>query len=254
MEPFQKIPKLASFLWFEPHIQKRSTLEVVTATSYLDLDIDRTEERAALALMEKSTREGSSIQPHALNIPFYRLSSKERFVLWALHEAHWTYERLARALGETKHTIAESVFKCRLYLATLAGSKQTLALAPITQGTHCPEYSHKDPWTQRFMDDELSHNQKLFLQTHLMACDSCRYTLHQFRELYYNVEKLMPKENAQTTLYGKDLETIYWKAQRLINPRLGISFLMSIKIFFQRTWLKWTTVLSLFLLLKIYFN
>ncbi len=78
-----------------------------------------------------------------------------------------------------------------------------------------------------------------------MACDDCRATLHRFRELYYTVDSNLPVTGSKNkTQYGKDLEDIYWRTQRLLHPNFGMTFRTSLLIFFQRTWLKWTLIIG----------
>jgi hypothetical protein len=61
-------------------------------------------------------------------------------------------------------------------------------------GHSCPEYDYRRPWSQRFLDDEVSSaGDRLFLQTHLMACSACSTSLRLTREVYFHVEKEVSK-------------------------------------------------------------
>ena len=115
---FRAIPYLSRALWRDSEKAQRSALETVSATSLLDLTLDRTVEKTALALLERALREGPMANREALQNPFFRLSPTERMILVALHRLHWGYQRVAKLLGESTEAVAETAWKCRYYLAT----------------------------------------------------------------------------------------------------------------------------------------
>lgn len=120
-----------------------------------------------------------------LSTPFYRLKPEERAVLLVLHSGRWSYDRLSRVLGLAVPDLERLSWSARVKLAPVGKYPQ----APERLGPRCPEYDPHRPWTQRFLDDEIATPaDRLFLQSHLMACESCRRALSRCRDLYFWVE------------------------------------------------------------------
>jgi hypothetical protein len=76
----------------------------------------------------------------------------------------------------------------------MGAESSRVAIGGRAAGPNCPEYDVRRPWTQRFLDDEIrSGQERIFLQTHLMACPSCQKTMNHCRDLYFAVESSLPR-------------------------------------------------------------
>lgn len=190
----ETLARIGSALWVDPVYSQRSTLETLSAVSLLNLNEDRSVERACIALLEKARAKGvltnAIHNARILGHPFFRLYPEERFLLVALHSGKWSYQRIGRILNLNLEEVQERVWKARLKVSPT----RQYPTAPSQMGPHCPEYDYRRPWTQRFLDDEVpSGSDRLFLQNHLMACTACATSLRLTREVYFHVEKEVSK-------------------------------------------------------------
>jgi hypothetical protein len=231
-------------LWVDPHESQIATIETLSAVTLLDLTPERALERAAKALLERVTSRGlaantrSNLNAGALlgmGQPFFRLLPEERFFLVALHLGRWSYARLSRISGETPEQIEELAWGARLQLAA---SEQVMIYpaGASVRGTNCPEYNSKRPWTQRFLDEEMSTGrERVFLQNHLMACDSCRGALTRCREVYYSIDRLLPRlnEDSGDVQMIRNLEKISRSGLGIRKP-MERTFLEGLAIFGSR--------------------
>ncbi len=171
--------------------------------SLQDLCSERMIERMGRGLLERAERGLAAIAPQS---PFYRLSAHERFVLGALHQARWSYARVARVLELEENQVAELAWGARLQLATAPGTSLRVPFpSAAAPGMECPEYHPGRPWTQRFLDEELSPRERAFLQGHAEGCMGCRKTLERAREFYHGVGKWVPRLT--------DEERVYWERE-----------------------------------------
>ncbi len=240
--------KLGSALWIDDDYSQISTSETLAAVSLMNLNSERTLEKAVAALLERARVEGmaGNIQRNqkAISQPFYRLTPEERFVLVSLHVGRWSYQRLGRILEFTIEQVQELAWSARLQLCA-SGSYPA---GPTAIGLSCPVYDPRKPWTQRFMDDEIgSKREFIFLQNHLMGCSSCSSLLSRTRDIHFKVEKeilgCVGKQDFSSSLkavldqgpYGKYLS--------------HLTFTQSLRIFLRRKEIQWVGGFFLFLLL-----
>lgn len=173
---------------------------------------DQIEERITRRLLNEALEEGPKSIASMAHHPFYRLTAEERFILVALTYGKWTYERVARFLRESNETIAETAWAARLYLA----AQNTLAPLSSRRGPSCPEWNPRRPWTQKFLDEEMTRQERIYLQSHVDSCESCRKGLSQSRSLFYNAQKLIP---AAAQALTQALEKADREAELVLNPR-----------------------------------
>lgn len=212
--------ELGRALWVDPRHSDAAMVETLSAITLQEPAAERALERACVALLERARGQGRAAQTRALlassagfNQPFFRLHPEERFVLAALHLGRWSYSRLARVMGATSERIEEIAWNARTGLASSA-----TRLVPLggKGGAHCPEYDVLRPWTQRFLDEEISKGaDRVFLQNHLMVCDSCMQSLNRCRDLYYSVERMLPKVDDASDAIVAELQSVYRQGQRL---------------------------------------
>jgi len=195
---------LGATLWENQKRAREVTSETLAAVSSLRTPGLREDfyDLAVQTLLDRALREKKVLN---LFHPFYRLETEERFALFALHNAQWSYARIAKILRVTPLVLQELAWRARLQLSG------QIPLGPRRLRANCPDYDARRPWTQRFLDEEIhSGQERLFFQNHLMACDSCRDSLSGCRDLYYSIEKKFPSlapNRAETDLLEKFLET-----------------------------------------------
>jgi hypothetical protein len=182
-------------------------------------------EKASTALLARAAREDLRVQAAFLGDPFFRLLPEERFILVALHLERWSYERIARVLQCTDEQVATRAWRIRVHLASqplpksVEPSRRTTpvlgAVGVAPKRSSCPEFHALNPWTQRFLDEEYGSRELVFLQNHLMACDDCRTALNRCRELYFHVEKMIPRSEVDG---WEDLGRIIQSIRRRRDP------------------------------------
>jgi hypothetical protein len=235
-EDLRTLASVGRALWADTRESQLATIETLSAVTLLDLTPDRAVERAAVALLERVSRRGATAQWAQ---PFFRLEAEERLTLVALHQGRWSYARLGRVFGLTTEQVEALAWSARLQLASAIGTAYP-AGAP-QRGPNCPEYDSQRPWTQRFLDDEVSSGrERLFLQNHLMACGSCRDALNRCRETYYALEASLPQlsEAAGDTRLLQNLKSVTRKGLGLKAPAER-SFVESLEVFFRRRDVRW---------------
>ena len=253
-EDLKCVVQMSRALWADPEEADPQTANTVSAVSLLNLTDERELERVAKALLEQSSRTGMSthtLQALRMGIgrsdnPFFRLFPAERFLLVTLHSGRWSYARLARILEMSTEDIEATAWDVRVKLSGLT----PIGAGPST--ANCPEYDARHPWTQRFLDDEIQEGrERVFLQNHLMACSSCRRSLSRCRDIYYAVDKVIPRVDDT----GAD-QALIGNLREMLNVSLRIkrpserSFLESLQVFFRR---KDALLALLFLLGLLYF-
>src|SRR6185437_1507127 len=169
VEDLKLVSSLGQSLWQQPEQSRSITRETISAATVLDPNPERAIEKAVQALLDRANQKGMYAR-----IPngFHALFPEERFILLALHQGRWSYERIARVVREPIEQIQTLAWNARVYLAL-----SHYPTAPKTASASCPEYDPQRPWTQRFVDEELSGRERVFLQTHLSRCASCREAL-----------------------------------------------------------------------------
>lgn len=211
--------ELGRALWSDPERAHPYVVETLSAVSLLDLPEDKTLERASSVMLNQAMRQGSATQTRQnlesghFQHPFFRLLAAERFILSALHQGRWSYARLSRVMGLPPEKIEAVAWKAR---AEIGADRGVVALGVKLAGPNCPEYDLDRPWTQRFLDEEMpTGRERVFLQNHLMACDSCRQALNRTRDLYYAVEKILPQPTGNESALISDLRAVRRKGLRL---------------------------------------
>jgi hypothetical protein len=198
-EDLKSYLEIGNALWADPRDSARIATDTISAVNLLNLTPERKIERAAAVLLERNRRAGqASGVVAALRIgaqgqaSFFTLPPEQRFALAALHLGRWSYARLGRVLGMAEESVERLAWMARSEL--LPGAYPPGA---PTSGASCPAYDSARPWTQRFLDEEVaSARDRLFLQNHLMACDSCRQALNRCRDFYFKVERALPELRA----------------------------------------------------------
>ena len=181
---------IGKVLWFDPVSSRRSTVETLSVISLIQKTPECSLERAAQALLERARRESKFSQGgsplEALNQVFFRLTHEERLTLVALHQGRWSYDRLSRILNLPRTQVEELAWGARVKLA----KEGRYPHGPHPRGDKCPAYETQRPWSQRFLDGEVSlGRERLQLQQHLVECPACSSFLIRCRELYFHVEK-----------------------------------------------------------------
>jgi hypothetical protein len=220
---------LSKALWSDADISERVSIDALVAASLAsDSAPDARIGRAVQAMLERANREGRAATTRnnlaVIHEPFFRLSPEERILLVGLHLGHWSYARLARILQVSEEKIEEMAWVARSRL-----SNGVYPSGPGQLGTNCPEYDALRPWTQRFLDDEVSSSrERIFLQNHLMACEGCRQALSRFKELYFQVEKEL-SQHVSVSANEEDRFLFDW-----LKPAVDRSFGESLRIFVRR--------------------
>ena len=193
-EDLEAITTLSQALWPDPERSSRVASETLAAVSTITLEPELVIERTSIALVQRAGRDG--VPPAAkIQNSFYRLTTEERAVLSALHRSKWSYARVGKLLGRTSDEIAELAWGARMELVagSLGGTQIPYPIGSGPALVDCPEYNPRKPWTQTFLDSELLATDRIFLQSHLMNCRSCRQVLQNARKLYYAAESRVPE-------------------------------------------------------------
>ena len=229
------LPQISQALWSDNDRSQSLAIESFATVSLLDLPFERTVERTTKILIDRANQMGTGVNREALSNPFYRLSAELRVILVALHVARWSYERLARLLDQTPEEVARAAWKARVHLASQSPIRKPNRSYPSGHklGPNCPEYDPDAPWAQKFLDEQLGQNEQLFFQNHLMACDGCRIALNRCRDLYYQIEELLP---VSALIVGEEDNWVrlYEKTQSVLHPGLGRRLWTSIYSLFYR--------------------
>lgn len=238
-DDYLALSSIGQALWAESDRSQRMALDTYSAVALLGLDGEKVLEKTAQALLQRAVNDGTSATAPGVQQGFYRLSAEERLILSALHHGKWGYARLARILGVSELQVAELAWGARLDLATTPGFHR---LAPHPSGSshhssECPEYNTSRPWTQAFLDQELSGRERLFLQQHVLQCQRCQNALSSARQLYYDAANLVPQAPAGSSWLG------YWQqvdqaAELRLDPS-KITLGQSLRIFLGREETRW---------------
>jgi len=202
-EDIRSLTRISRSLWADLDQSVAMSEDTLTSVSLLNLNDDRTIERASKVMIELAERNPPTI--FSLNHPFYRLAPIERFLLTAAHIEKWSYERIARTVGIQNDQI-KTILEPWLWTVRLKFCFQESQTGieyprgPGSLGPMCPEYNISNPWTQRMMDDELGKPERFFLQNHLMGCEKCRKSLELTRVMIFKVESLIPVQESSQEL------------------------------------------------------
>ncbi len=228
------ITSLGQALWADPNHAERHSIETVTAVALLNLGEELSFERATLLLLQQALKDGTKAYASAVHLPFFRLLPEERVLLALLHSGQISYKKLASILGKSPEDIAQIAWQSRVHLANAVehGGSVLHPTGSASFGPHCPEYDFTQPWTQKFLDEEYSQRERLYLQNHMMACTGCREALNRCRQLYYKVESLLPK-SPDIDRKIDQLSQAYTRSQLLTSPG-QLSLRDTLKIFLGR--------------------
>lgn len=251
-QDLETVSKAGRALWADSKKSDRIASETVSAVSLLDLNPERSIEKVSQALLARAERDGAQSNIDSLENPFYRLEPRDRFILSCLHLGKWSYDRLGRIFAVSSDQIASWAWSARIRLAHSPGIRRARPLfvtGSPRSGSSCPEYFENRPWTQSFLDSEISRSQKIFLQSHLESCRSCRNALENSRNLYYQVESMIPqiRTTPDTDLAIRNLKFIVKSSEKYKNPH-QISFVKSIFRFIQR----WDVILLLIFIAALF--
>lgn len=170
------------------------------------------------ALLQRVSQEKMVSPAMSLGLdPFYSLSWQSRFLLGAIHRAQFSYRRTARILGRalgrtiTTSQIVSSLWQARLELANLRGAEvppglvlskrscvESFATFEADRGAISAKGANSIQeaavhWVSRLLDDEIaSGTERIKVQNHLMACDSCRHAVGRFRVFWQNLDGWIP--------------------------------------------------------------
>lgn len=194
-EDLQLISTLGQALYANPAQAQSRSLETVAAISTLaEVSDEQFLERALGLMLHQAERDGIRSNVSGISNPFFRLSPKERFVLFLLHSGRASYKRLSRLMGISTEEVQTLAWISR---TRIASSPEMRLQAPHPMGSSnlkhsCPEYDSTRPWTQKLLDDEMNGQELAFIQNHTAVCSDCARALRGAREFYYGVEKMIP--------------------------------------------------------------
>lgn len=251
-EDLNLISKLGRALYANPAQAESRSIETVAAISTLsEISDEGFLERALSLMLHRAERDGSRSGVAQIENPFFRLSPKERFVLFLLHSGRASYKRLARLLETTPEEVQSIAWIAR---TQIAGSPEVRFQAPHPTGNSrskqsCPEFDTTRPWPQKLLDDEMGAPELAFLQNHSAVCEDCRRTMSRTREFYYAVEKHVPVAGAsgvESEAVGRSLLRAVRKG-RLQSGKLphDLTLFEALGVFFsKRENLVWFGVLA----------
>jgi hypothetical protein len=221
------LSELSFSLWSDPESGQALVRDTVSVIALAEKDPLIASEKAVRALLAQAEKRGMIVQPRlaqpllqpgalATQDPlesFQYLFVEERVILLALHSGNWSYERIARVIGETTDSLQALAWSARVHLAFNqrypAGSK------PISPS--CPEYDSRKPWTQKYLDDEYRGEEKLFLSDHLVGCSSCREALMRAKEVFFQVDAMVLEVSRVASMKaersGLTLQLSHWVDQ-----------------------------------------
>ena len=255
IDSIRSISRISRSLWGEYGKALLISSDTLTSVGLLKLDDQETLERTTKALVERA--ENNPPRLLSLQHPFFRLAPIERFLLTALHLEHWSYSRIARVLGVEARLVAPWAWATRMKLCfqeTSHSGDLEYPKGPTSLGPACPEFDISEPWTQRLLDDECGKRERLFLQSHLMACDTCRKSLDATRKMVFRVESMIPVKEAarETEAAAEELSRIWQEGESSYRP-LKTTFKQSLNSYFNRTSVQYALIILIgasFLLLK----
>ena len=234
-EDLRSLMVVGRALWANPLDLRNASIDAITAVSFLNLTPDHAVEKAARTLLDRGLRGERATDAFAPGVSvFYRLMPEQRLLLMALHFGRWSYARLGRVLKLSSDQIEELAWSSRIALVSASGATYPSG-APVAV-SHCPVYHSRHPWTQRFLDEELvSGRERLYLQNHMMVCDSCRKALERCRDFYYAIEAELPSESENQVDQDilVELEKVMRSARGWRQPSTR-TFIESLGLFFQR--------------------
>lgn len=258
-EDLQFISTLGQALYANPAQAQSRSLETVAAISTLaEISESQFLERALGLMLHQAERDGLRSNLSGISNPFFRLSPKERFVLFLLHSGRASYKQLSRLLGITSEEVQTLAWIARTQIAS---SPEVRLQAPHPMGSSnlkqsCPEYDSSRPWTQKLLDDEMNNQELSFIQNHIAICRDCGRTLNATREFYYGVEQLIPLTPAkvQTEQLGMQLKAVLRRGQ-IKSGQLptDLTFSEAFSLFFtRRENLIWMGIAAIFLVALAY--
>lgn len=213
-EELPNLVQLGAALWADPQHGEKATLESISAVLMLDLSGPRLLEKISGTLLARAQREGVQINASGAGNPFYRMRPEERLILSGLR-VRWSYDRLAAITGATREKVQEIAWAARLHLVYSPGSSAKVfpqglihPTGSMFRGYQCPDYHPGRPWTQRFLDEEMTGEEKHFLQGHLVGCDPCRKALGRARTLYYAAARSLPEVPIRSDDFMARLEAL----------------------------------------------
>jgi hypothetical protein len=218
LDEFRTISQFGRVLWVTPEQADVKVVDAFSAAVLLEKNEKKVIESTAQALLEQACRGQSGAnrladiqRAPARSRSFFNLSPKGRFILGAIHLERWSYLQLAEFLGISPAEVEKAAWELRVQLGVLLGAH--LPVGAPAQTSSCPEYDPRQPWTQRFLDEEFqSGAERVYFQNHLMACDTCRRALASCRDLYYAVDAAMPR-----------LDPLEKELQSLVNSLESVS-------------------------------
>lgn len=234
---------LGKTLWPRP---EQAIYHLKETASAVALTVDESAEQWSERLFQALFRQGlrGTEFPHRQDQvnPFHHLSVPERFLLIALQRLNWSYSKISRVMEMDYGMIEEIAWSTRLELLILSGSYSThnpwrYPLGGKDFSSSCPEFDVRKPWTQRFLDQEITHRGRfLFLQNHLRYCKCCNELLTQTKNLYFNVERILPR--FETDQITADFSKICKDSRNLLDPSKR-TFLESLAVFWEREDVRW---------------
>jgi hypothetical protein len=193
--------------------------DTVGAISVLGVGGEKLEDRAAKALLERSSKMSSSFTSRKVHLPFFRFPPRERLVLIALNRSKWTFSRIGVLLDLPKEHVEEIAWRVRISLAASGGFSGVYPSQGVQKKPSCPDFNPFRPWTQRFLDQEISKMERMFLESHLLSCDYCKEALMRSRGVYYAADKHVPEvRDEDVNKITRELSVIFEKGAKLSNP------------------------------------
>ncbi len=243
----RSISRISRSLWGDFEKSLTMSSDTLTSVGLLKLDDEQTLERTTKALVERAEKNPPRLL--SLQHPFFRLAPIERFLLTALHIEHWSYARISRVLGIEARLVAPWAWATRMKLCfqeAACAPELEYPRGPTTLGNTCPGYDLSEPWTQSFLDDECGKRERAFLQTHLMACDSCRKSLEIARKMMFKAESLIPVKQAadETEAAASELARIWLEGEASYRP-LKATFRQSLRSFLNRMEVQYALIIMI---------
>lgn len=233
-ENLKALAQIGSALWMKPGLSQQKVSEALSLVCLQDITEERRLSKVVRALLERASADGVRVNAEGVGRPFYRLLPEERLILSALHYGRWSTKRLAEALSLTEERVAEIAWASRLHLASSPRRTLYVPHANGSGGPSCPEYHPARPWTQKFLDEEMTPRQRHFIERHALSCRLCRQSLQSARAIYYAAQMMIPQMEAEMEERAlRGLADAVKQTEVLKNYRRP-SFLRGLAIFFNR--------------------
>lgn len=187
LHPFDILTVAARVLVSDPDQAHPFILEALIPRALKEPNDERLAQHVLQQWAREQGQRWNASEETDLNQPIQRVLPWRRMLLTLASDLKLSYANSALWMGMSESQTVLELWKTRAELA-----RPYTAPAAIPTSDACPEWIPERPWVQTYVDGFMPRFERVFVESHVLECDSCRAAVLNTRTMIQKAYMTLP--------------------------------------------------------------